>query len=49
MRENGTLAVPTRSDTNRPVQIQKVARSLKFRILEEEELNYPLGASLVPI
>ena len=31
----------TRSDTNRPVQAQKRARSLKFRIEVEEELYYP--------
>ena len=31
----------TRSDTNRPVPAQKQARSLKFRILEEEEVYYP--------
>ena len=31
---------PNRSDTNRPVQAQKRARSLKFRILVEEELYY---------
>ena len=34
---------PNRSDTNRPVQAQKRARSLKFRILVEEELYYPSG------
>ena len=32
---------PNRSDTNRPVQAQKQARSLKFWILVEEELYYP--------
>ena len=32
---------PKRSDTNRPVQLQKQARSLKFRIKVEEELYYP--------
>ena len=32
---------PTSSDTNRPVQAQKRARSLKFRIKVEEELYYP--------
>ena len=32
---------PTRSDSNRPVQSQKQARSLKFRISEEEKLYYP--------
>ena len=32
---------PNRSDTNRPVEAQKRARSLKFRIYVEEELYYP--------
>ena len=32
---------PNRSDINRPVQAQKIARSLKFRILLEEELYFP--------
>ena len=32
---------PTRSDTNRPVQSQKRARSLKLRIKAEEELYHP--------
>ena len=32
---------PTRSDTNRPVQPQEKARSLKIRIKEEEGLFYP--------
>ena len=32
---------PNRSDTNRPVQLQKQVRSLKFRIYEEEEVCYP--------
>ena len=32
---------PNRSDTNRLVQAQKRARSLKFRIQVEEELYYP--------
>ena len=36
-----TIWVPTRSDTNRAVQSQKQARSLKFRIKEEERLYYP--------
>ena len=36
-----TIWVLTRSDTNRPVQPQKRARSLKFRIKVEEELYYP--------
>ena len=32
---------PNRSDTNRPVQAQKTARSMKFRIKEVEGLYYP--------
>ena len=31
---------PTKSDTNWSVQLQKVARNLKFRIHAEEELYY---------
>ena len=31
-RENLTLGFPTRSDINRAVQPQKMARDLKFRI-----------------
>ena len=38
---NPTMWFPNRSDTNRPVQAQKRARSLKFRIYVEEELYYP--------
>ena len=41
MQENWSSRFPTRPDTNRPAQSQKMARSLKFRILEEEELYYP--------
>ena len=40
-RENQSSGFPTRSDTNRPVQSQKQARSLKFRIKQEEKLYYP--------
>ena len=36
-----TLWFPNRSDTNRPVQAQKRARSSNFRIKVEEELYYP--------
>ena len=36
-----TMWFPNRSDTNRPVEAQKRGRSLKFRILVEEELYYP--------
>ena len=35
------MGVSTKSDTNRAVQPQKMARGLKFRIEEEEELYYP--------
>ena len=34
---------PTRSDRNRPMQLQEMARSLKFFILEEEELYFQYG------
>ena len=36
-----TLWFPNRSDSNRPVQAQERARSLKFRIKVDEELYYP--------
>ena len=36
-----TVLVSTRSDTNRPVQLQKMDRSLEFQIKEEKELYYP--------
>ena len=32
---------PIRSDTNRPVQEQKIDRNLKYRNYVEEELYYP--------
>ena len=32
---------PNRSDTNRPVQTQEIARSLKFWSYVEKELYYP--------
>ena len=35
------FGVPTRSDTNRAVQLLKMARGLKFRIKEVEGLYYP--------
>ena len=40
MRENWSSGFPTRSDTKRPVQSQKV-RSLKSGVYIEEELYYP--------
>ena len=36
-----TMWFPNRSETNRPVQAQKRARSLKFWFEVEEELRYP--------
>ena len=36
-----TIWVPTRSDTNRAVQAQKLVRGLKFCLKVEEALNYP--------
>ena len=36
-----TMWFPNRSDSSRPVQLQKRARILKFRICVEEELYYP--------
>ena len=35
------FGISTRSDTNRVVQSQKMARGLKFRIQIEEGLHYP--------
>ena len=40
-RGKPTMWFPNRSDTNRPVQSQKQARSLKFWIYKVEELYYP--------
>ena len=39
--EKPTMWFPNRSDTNRSVQLQKQARSLKFWSEVEEELYYP--------
>ena len=36
-----TIWVPTRSDTNRAVQSQKMVRGWKFWIYKVEELYYP--------
>ena len=42
MRENRSSGFPTRPVTNRPVQSQKQARTLKFRFfIVEEGLHYP--------
>ena len=40
-REKRSSGFTTRSDTNRPVQSQKMARSLKFWIEVEKGLCYP--------
>ena len=37
----GSSGSPTRSDTNWPVYLQKIAKRLKFRIYEEEEVYCP--------
>ena len=37
------FGVSTKSDKNRPVQPQKMARDLKFRIKVVEGLHYPCG------
>ena len=39
--EKTTMWFPNRFDTNQAAQPQKQARSLKFRIKEEEEVYYP--------
>ena len=39
--ENRSSGFPTRSDTNRVVQSQKMAGDLKFRIKVAEGLYYP--------
>ena len=36
-----TMFLPKRSDTNRPVQSQKMARDLKLWALKVNELYYP--------
>ena len=41
LMEKPTMWFPNRFDTNQAVQSQKMARSLKFWILVEEELCYP--------
>ena len=40
MSVNRSLWFSTRSDINRPIQLKKKAGSLKFQILEEDELFY---------
>ena len=40
MSENWSLGFTARYDTNRPVHLQKMAKSLKFRNKEDEELYY---------
>ena len=41
--KTGLRGVPTRSDTNRAVQQQKLVRGLKFRIYVVEGLYYPIA------
>ena len=41
-----TIWFVTRSDTNQPVQLQKMARSLKFCIYKVDELYYPCSKNL---
>ena len=47
--EKPTMWFPNRSDTNRPVQLQKQARSLKFWSQVEEELYYPSSEKQRPL
>ena len=44
-RENRSSGFPTRSDTNRAVQAQKMARGRKFLIYKVKELYYPCSES----
>ena len=44
-KENQSSGFPTRSDSNRSVQSQMQARSLKFWKKVEEELSYPCSES----
>ena len=41
MKKKTVFGVSNRSDTNWPVQLQKMLRSLNFWNLVEEELYYP--------
>ena len=43
-----TFWFPTWSDTNQTVQLQKMARGLKFRIYEVEGLYYPCSENKGP-
>ena len=43
---NRSSGFPTRSDTNRAVQPQKIARGLKFRIKVVEGLYYPYSENI---
>ena len=46
--KNQQFGFPTRSDTNRAVQSQKQARSLKFLMKEEEGLYYSCSENKGP-
>ena len=48
MLKNRSSEFPTRSDTNRAVQQQKMARGLQFRIYEVEGLYYPYSKNKGP-
>ena len=39
-QEKWSSGFATRSDTNRPIQLQKMGRSLEFGIYEDEEFYY---------
>ena len=47
LRENPSLGLPTRSNTNQAVQPQKMARGLKFKILDVDGL-YNLYSEIRP-
>ena len=44
-RENRSSGFPTRSDTNRAVQAQKMVMGRKFLIYKVKELHYPCSES----
>ena len=46
MRENQSLGFPTRSRTNWPKQLQKMARSLKFCIKEEAKTKVLISCAV---
>ena len=42
-KKNRSSGIPSRSDTNLPVQLQKMARSLNFRTWKSVEWYYPFS------